>query len=161
MCFSFWKDIKGKSEDRFLEILFSKQRKWIFMKIYSTSYLFWKRLFLKIILTLILEIFWKEYFWKPILILTFDIFSKRETHDLPFLIILPKICTPGLHDVQDPQGIEPHPYRTPSTLLPLKMKKPTCQMKSSITLVVFALMQESTSVSLYQPQCIVERENGS
>ena len=27
MCFSFWKDLKGKSEDRFLEIFFSKDLK--------------------------------------------------------------------------------------------------------------------------------------
>ena len=27
MCFYFWKDLKGKSEDRFLEILFSKYLK--------------------------------------------------------------------------------------------------------------------------------------
>ena len=38
---------------------------------------------------------------------------------------------------------------------------PNEEQYHQITLVEFALMQESTSVSLYQPQCIVKRENGS
>ena len=38
---------------------------------------------------------------------------------------------------------------------------PNEEQYHQITLVDFALKKESTSVSLYQPQCIVGREDGS